>query len=82
MKPISNTVLKDILISLKNSIINNIDTKLSIITNGIFSPSEATPTNPSLKFFSNNGTYEEVISSYRTMTTDEINTTVTSILNQ
>ena len=82
MKPVNSTVLKEVLLSLKDNLINTIDTKLSIITGGIFTPTESVPTNPTVKFFSNNGTYEEVYASYRTMTTDEVNTTVTSILNQ
>lgn len=81
MKPISSAVLKEILLALKNSIINTIDNKLSIITSGIFKPSESVPTNNNVKFFSNNGIYEEPIGSYRTMTSDEINNTVNNILN-
>lgn len=51
MKPISSAVLKEILLALKNSIINTIDNKLSIITSGIFKPSESVPTNNNVKFF-------------------------------
>lgn len=82
MKPISVSALSDVLKSLMTKMTNTMDTKMKIITDGIFVPTSGTPTNTDVKFFSNNGKYESVESSYRTMTDTEISTTISTILNQ
>jgi len=56
--------------------------KLKMMTDGVFVPTEEVTTNPDpLKFFTNNGDYQQVGEPYRTMSDTEVTAMVTSILN-
>jgi len=56
--------------------------KLKEMTDGMFYPTITTPINPdtTIKFCNNNGVWQTVGDSYRTMTSDEITSLVTTVL--